>query len=77
MHGTPDAANPPKTNVQNAAAKTARKVNDATIAHLIATWSLGNRIASEAAMTGSGCVIGLDPLVEGGGRKLRPTCGTN
>jgi hypothetical protein len=36
MHGTPDAANPPKTNVQNAAASTARKINDAIIVHLIA-----------------------------------------
>jgi hypothetical protein len=31
----PEPANPPKTNVQKAAAKTARKINEITIAQLI------------------------------------------
>jgi len=32
----PEPANLPKINVQNVAAKTARKINEITIAHLIA-----------------------------------------
>jgi hypothetical protein len=59
----PDAANPPKTIVQNAAAPTASKVNDAIIVHLIAKYSLGNRMPSEAELTGSGGVIGWILLV--------------
>jgi len=57
----PEAANCPRTNVQNPAANTARKTNEAIIVHLIAKYSLGNRIGSEAEMTGSGFVIGSNP----------------
>jgi hypothetical protein len=70
----PEAANCPRTNVQNPAANTARKTNEAIIVHLIAKYSLGNRIASEAEMTGSGFVIGSNPKgdEESYGHIIRP-----
>jgi hypothetical protein len=70
----PEAANCPRTNVQNRAANTARKTNEAIIVHLIAKYSLGNRIASEAEMTGSGFVIGSNPKgdEESYGHIIRP-----
>ena len=67
----PDAANPPKTIVQNAAAPIASKVNDSMIVHLMAKYSLGNRMPSEAELTGSGWVMGWILGVERGS-KLPP-----